>query len=103
MNIFFHEKSHPLTSERAKKKKKSSMLSYESTLPNISCFLNGKVRFWSVNVFLRGVPVAYHGKNPVWFVFHCTNNLQSQPIGLRKIFTDYFFFQANQWDRPKSL
>ena len=23
-----------------------------ATLPNISCFLNGKVRFWSVHVFL---------------------------------------------------
>ena len=26
------------------------MLSYESTPPNISCFLNGTVRFWSVHV-----------------------------------------------------
>ena len=39
----------------------------------------------------------------VWFVFHCTNKLQSQPIGLRKILIDYFFFQANQWDCTKSL
>ena len=42
-------------------------------------------------ILFRGMPVAHHGKNPVWFVFHCTNKLQSQPIGLRKIFIDYFF------------
>ena len=29
--------------------------------------------------------------------------MQSQPIGLRKIFIDFFFFQANQWDCTKSL
>ena len=29
--------------------------------------------------------------------------LQSQPIGLHKIFIDYFFFQADQWDCTKSL
>ena len=38
----------------------------------------------------RGMPVAHDGKNLVWFVFHCTNKLQSQPIGLAKIFIDYF-------------
>ena len=27
---------------------------------------------------------------------------QSPPIGLRKIFIDYFFFQADQWDCKKS-
>ena len=27
---------------------------------------------------------------------------QSPPIGLRKIFIDYFFFQADQWDCTKS-
>ena len=53
--------------------------------------------------FFRGMPVAHHGKNPVWFVFHCTNKLQSQPIGLPKIFIDYFFFQADQWDCTKSV
>ena len=53
--------------------------------------------------FFRGMPVAHHGKNPVWFVFHCTNKLQSQPIGLPKIFIDYFFFQAHQWDCTKSV
>ena len=35
--------------------KKFPMLSYERTPPKISCFLNGKVRFWSVNVFLRKI------------------------------------------------
>ena len=35
-------------------------------------------------------------KNPVWFVFYCTNNLQSQPIGLRNIFTDYIFLLPSQ-------
>ena len=49
------------------------------------------------------MPVAHHGKNPVWFVFHCTNKLQSQPTGFRKIFNDYFFFQGDQWDCTKSL
>ena len=29
--------------------------------------------------------------------------LQRQPIGLHKIFIDYFFFQADQWDCTKSL
>ena len=54
MNIFFLEKSHPVTSW-ACPKKKSLMLSYENTLPNISFFLNGKVRCWSVNVFFRKI------------------------------------------------
>ena len=40
-----------------------------------------------------------HGKNPVWLY----PKLQSQPIGLRKIFIDYFFFQVNQWDCTKPL
>ena len=35
--------------------------------------------------------------------FHCTNKAkQSPPIGLQKIFIDYFFFQADQWDCTKS-
>ena len=29
--------------------------------------------------------------------------LQSQPIGLPKIFIDYFFFQVDQWDCTKPL
>ena len=74
-------------------------------------FQSPKMRFptfWGLNwvqkcAFFRGMPVAHHGKNPVWFVFHCTNKLQSQPIGLRKIFIDYFFFQDDQWDCTKSL
>ena len=49
------------------------------------------------------MPVADHGKSPVWFVFHCPNKLQSWPIGLRKIFIDYFFFQADQWDYTECL
>ena len=48
------------------------------------------------------MPVADHGKSPVWFVFHCPNKLQSWPIGLRKIFIDYFFFQDDQWDCTKN-
>ena len=52
---------------------------------------------------LLGMPVADHGKHPVWFVFHCPNKLQSWPIGLRKIFIDYFFFQADQWDYTECL
>ena len=46
-----------------------------------------------------GVPQAFHGKNPVWLY----PKLQSQPIGLRKIFIDYFFFQVDQWDCTKNL
>ena len=40
-----------------------------------------------------------HGKNPV----RLYPKLQSQPIGLRKIFIDYFFFQVDQWDCTKPL
>ena len=40
-----------------------------------------------------------HGKNPV----RLYPKLQSQPIGLRKIFIDYFFFQVDQWDCTKFL
>ena len=46
-----------------------------------------------------GVPQAFHGKNPVWLY----PKLQSQPIGLRKIFIDYFFFQVDQSDCTKPL
>ena len=41
----------------------------------------------------------FHGKNPVWLY----PKLQSQPIGLRKIFIDYLFFQADQSDCTKSV
>ena len=54
-------------------------------------------------MFVHGVTVAHHGKNPVWFVFHCMNKLQSQPTGFRKFFIDHFFFQGDQWDCTKSL
>ena len=40
-----------------------------------------------------------HGKNPV----RLYPKLQSQPIGLRKIFIDYLFFQADQSDCIKSV
>ena len=40
-----------------------------------------------------------HGKNPV----RLYPKLQRQPIGLRKIFIDYFFFQVDQWDCTKPL
>ena len=36
-------------------------------------------------------------------VFHCTNKLKGQPIGLRKILIDYFFLPADQWDCTNSL
>ena len=35
--------------------------------------------------------------------FWLYEQLQSPPIGLRKIFIDYFFFQADKWDSTKSL
>ena len=53
---------------------------------------------WTSIVLIRnycnsvGCLWRFHGKNQVWFVFHCTNKLQSQPIGLHKIFLDCFFF-----------
>ena len=40
-----------------------------------------------------------HGKNPV----RLYPKLQSQPIGLCKIFIDYLFFQADQSDCTKSV
>ena len=40
-----------------------------------------------------------HGKNPV----RLYPKLQSHPIGLRKIFIDYLFFQADQSDCTKSV
>ena len=40
-----------------------------------------------------------HGKNPV----RLYPTLQSQPIGLPKIFIDYLFFQADQSDCTKSV
>ena len=47
----------------------------------------------------RGMPVALHGKNPVPLY----PKLLSQPIGLRKIFIDPLFFQADQTDCSKSV
>ena len=40
-----------------------------------------------------------HGKNPV----RLYPKLQSQPIGLPKIFIDYLFFQADQSDCTESV
>ena len=49
------------------------------------------------------MPVAYHGKNPVGFVFLCRDKLQSLPIGLRKIFIDFFCWQADEQDCKNCL
>ena len=58
-------------------------------------------RGWSLNHHLLPNSVGClwhsHGKNPV----RLYSKLQSQPIGLRKIFSDYLFFQADQSDRTK--
>ena len=43
------------------------------------------------------MPVAYHDKNPVRFVFLCRDKLQSWPIRLRRIFIDYFLLGS--WPR----
>ena len=63
VNIFFHEKSHPLTSWASQKKpacchmKVSFRAIWETwaTPSNISCFLNGKVRLWSVYGFFTNI------------------------------------------------
>ena len=51
--------------------------------------------------FLNSVGCLWHsqGKNPV----RLYPKLQSQPIGLSKIFIDYLFFQADQSDCTKSV
>ena len=48
------------------------------------------------------MPVAHQVK--IWFgLFLIVRTiLQSPPTGLRKIFIDYFCFQADQWDCTKS-
>ena len=57
----------------------------------------------SCSLFFNGFSVGClwhsHGKNPV----RLYPKLQSQPIGLHKIFIDYFFFQVDQWDCTKPL
>ena len=55
---------------------------------------------WS-KVFLYSVGCLWHshGKNPV----RLYPKLQSQPIGLPKIFIDYLFFQADQLGCTKSV
>ena len=63
------------------KKKKTRMLSYESkfsrrwetwaTSPNISCFLNSKVRFWSVYVFfIKKKKLGVKNKGTIPFTNH---------------------------------
>ena len=49
--------------------------------------------------YFRGMPVAPHSKN----LARLYPKLQSQPIGLPKIFIDYLFFQADQSDCTKSV
>ena len=49
------------------------------------------------------LPVAPHLKIRFGLLLIVRTILQSPPIGLRKIFIDYFFFQADQWDCTKSL
>ena len=57
----------------------------------------------SCSLFFNGFSVGClwhsHGKNAV----RLYPKLQSQPIGLRKLFIDYFFFQVDQWDCTKFL
>ena len=65
--------------------------------------LSGKMLFYSwfllsilllLSLFFRGMPVALPRLYP---------KLQSQPIGLPKIFIDYLFFQADQSDCTESV
>ena len=64
-----------------------------------SIYEQDKITKESVNVISVGCLWHSHGKNPV----RLYPKLQSQPIGLRKIFIDYLFFQANQSDCTKSV
>ena len=45
------------------------------------------------------MPVAHYSKKNAVSLYEQS---QSPPIGLQKIFIDYFFFQADQWDCTKS-
>ena len=45
------------------------------------------------------MPVANYSKKNAISLYEQS---QSPPVGLRKIFIDYFFFQADQWDCTKS-
>ena len=49
------------------------------------------------------LPVAHHVKVRFGLFLIVRTILQSPPTGLRKIFIDYFCFQADQWDCTKSL
>ena len=63
----------------------------------ITC--DNKLRVRLICYFSVGCLWHSRGKNPV----RLYPKLQSQPIGLRKIFIDYFFFQVDQWDCTKPL
>ena len=67
-----------------------------SLLNTLHVSLSQFQRFFASSRSFRGMPVAYHGKNPVWFVFLSRDKLQSQPIGLRKIFIDFFCWWADE-------
>ena len=58
------------------------------------CFFSPLLLYFSVGCLWHS-----HSKNPV----RLYPKLQNQPIGLRKIFIDYLFFQADQSDCTKSV
>ena len=61
---------------------------YECPILMKVLFYEGLILWWSYSV------------GCLW---HTRVKIQlSQPIGLRKIFIDYFFFQGDQWDCTKS-
>ena len=95
MNIFFHEKSHPFDLLSVRKKipacchmKVGFRAIWETwaTPPNISCFLNGKVRFWSVYVFLIKKKLGVKNKGTIPFTNHF--NLGWKENSLIKIHSD---------------
>ena len=49
------------------------------------------------SLLFRGMHVADHGKNRFSFFFIVRTHCKVSQCWLRKIFIDYFFFQANQW------
>ena len=77
----------------------------EMSLKLINCQFNAYSFFCMARLCLQVLSRSYsvgclwhsHGKNPV----RLYPKLQSQPIGLRKIFIDYFSFQVDQWDCTK--
>ena len=77
----------------------------ESEIRNPECGIRNPFRFLicgkSFCIYNISVGCLWHshGKNPV----RLYPKLQSQPIGLPKIFIDYLFFQADQSDCTKSV